>query len=423
MAGLLVVAGAFPARAESRKIQQSEQILQPAGDSDEHDSFGSAVAISGNTMVIGAFNADGNEVGAGAAFIFEKVGNTWLQTAKIFAADGKAEPVPSVPGDFRSDSFGLSVAISGDTVVVGAPAHAHPGTPSNSGAVYVFQKMNGTWVQQAELLSPQPSSLDEFGAEVGFGGVGISGDTIVVSDSGNFVSRPGVVDVFTRTNGTWTLSTRLTVPDDPFFTPTSVAIDGNTVVVGSSLSDSPTVFEAGAAYVFRFSSGQWSAPVTIAAGDGTPFAQFGSSVAIERNTIVVGAVTAQAATPQAGAAYVFAGEDGVWRQRAELTAADGADFDNFGSAVAVSGQTVVVGASEHTPPGGAVNAGATYVYRPGDGRWRQVAELASSDGISGGQFGQGVAVRDNTVLVGASTQHPLVEGYPGGEAYVYRLNP
>jgi len=84
---------------------------------------------------------------------------------------------------------------------------------------------------------------------------------------------------------------------------------------------------------------------------------------------------------------------------------------------------VLVGAISHTPASGVSQAGAAYVFRPADNGWRQIAELSASDGISGGQFGPAVAVQNNTVLVGAFGEHPPVEGYPGGEAYVYRLNP
>jgi hypothetical protein len=435
IAFLLLLLSAFPAQAQVTRIQQSERILQPAGETAEHDSFGSATAISGNTMVIGGFNADGNEVGAGAAYVFEKVGNNWVQTAKLFATDGKAErqPPPNPPDTFRSDSFGLTVAISSDanTIIVGAPEHNHSGKAINSGAVYVFQRTDGVWSQVAELFSPFPSQNSFFGNATGSGGIGISGNMIAVADEGTGDFNPvtgafvgTAVDIFTRTNGVWSFTTQLLVPADGFFFPTSLAFGGNTVAVGSSFSDSPTTSQAGAVYVFRFSEGNWSGPVTLAAADGTPFAQFGSSVSVSGNAIAVGAITGQGVTGLSGNAYVFTNDEGVWRQRAELIASDGQDSDQFGIAVAIDGQTVLVGALNHTSAiTGQPSAGATYVFRSGDTGWRQVAELSASDGISGGQYGRAVAVETNTILVGAFDQHPPVEGYPGGEAYVYHLNP
>ncbi|HYM60746.1 MAG TPA: FG-GAP repeat protein [Thermoanaerobaculia bacterium] len=428
VAVLVSTAAVGPAHAQSTGIQQSQRILQPSGETAEHDSFGTGVAISGNgkTMIIGAFNADGNEVGAGAAFIFDRIEDNWVQTAKLFAADGQAEPVPSPPfppNDFRTDAFGSTVAISedGNTVIAGAPGHKHKGLAADSGAVYVYQRVNGSWSQQAELFSPTPNSQDHFGEAPDFGGVGISGNTIVVTDEGNGFSSPGAVDVFTRTNDTWTLSTRLFVPDDPFFLPSSLAFDGRTLVVGSDISDAPTASLAGVVYVFRLDDGQWSAPVALTAADASSGGTFGFSVGLSNNTIGVGASLGPGATSQSGAAYVFVRHGDAWIQRARLIADDGADGDNFGTSISVSDQRVLVGATGHTPPAGAFGAGAGYVFQPRGGTWAQIAELSASDGITGGNFGGSVAVQNGTLLIGAFGQHPPVEGYPGGEAYVYQL--
>ena len=414
-----------PAHAQATRIQQSEVSLVPVSDADEHDSVGSATAISnsGNTMVVGAENADGAQVGAGAAFVFDKINGNWVRTASLFADDGRAVPLPD--GKFRNDSYAESVAISadGNTVIVGSPNHNHSGQ-GNTGAVYVFQRMKGVWSQQAELRSPNPSIFDFFGAGQGGGGIGISGDTIVVTDDGNFTSIPGSVDVFKRINGVWTFSTQLLVPGDFNFVPSSLAIDGNTVAVGSSFSDAPNAFFAGVAYVFRFDDGKWSAPVTVAAADATTGGSFGLSVSLSGNTLAVGANTQPGTTAQSGAAYVFSSDEGKWTQKAKLMASDGLDFDNFGCAISVSGQTVFVGADLHTPPANSV-AGAAYIYQNADGIWRQVAELAPSDtAISGGgEYGIAVAVGNNTLVVGADQARPAPEGYNGGEVYAYRLNP
>ena len=439
IAFLFFLMSGFPTHAQVTKVQQSQQILSPAGDVVEHDSFGTAAAISGNTIVIGAENADGNEVGAGAAFIFEKINNTWVQTARIFANDGHAIALPSQPGDFISDAFGLSVAISEDanTVAVGAPGHNHDGKSGTAGAVYVFRRVNGMWIQEVELRSPNPNALDSFGEQQGQvtgGGVALSGDTIVVSDAGNpriidpvtgNPVLPGGVDVFTRTNGTWSFATQLTVPEDIFLTPSSLSFDGKTIVLGSTSSDAPSAFEAGVAYVFRFNEGQWSRTATLTAADATSGAQFGNGVSVSGNLIAVSANFGPGATSLSGAAYVFTNEEGVWSQTAKLIAGDGLDFDSFGQTIAINGQTIAVGASNHSLA--AVNVpfgGAAYVFRPNDeGVWRQIAEVFASDAISGGGFGDSIAVFNGTLVVGADSQHPPVEGYPGGEAYVYRLNP
>jgi FG-GAP repeat len=292
----------------------------------------------------------------------------------------------------------------------------------------VFQRLNGVWTQQAELFSPNPNVHDNFGGQQGnsiAGGVGLIGDTIVVADAGNFqVNIPGGIDVFTRINGTWTFTTQLTVPGDFSFFPNSLAFGRKALVVGSNFSDAPSAPFAGVAYVFQFKDGQWSAPVTLAADDATSGAQFGNGVGLSGNVIVVGANFASGATSQSGAAYIFAREGDSWRQKAKLMASDGQDFDQFGVTIAVSGQTVFVSASNHTPPvADATAGGAAYVFRHRDGGWQQTDELFASDAIGGGDFGASVAIQNNTLIVGADGQHPTVEGYPGGEAYVFSLNP
>jgi hypothetical protein len=415
-------AAALPAQAQLTKTQLSELRLEPTGDDIVHDTFGFAVAIDGDIMVIGAQAGDGIGFDTGVAYIFERSADGWVQTAKLFANDAHV-PVrdantPEIPaGGQHADEFGTSVAISGDTVAIGAPGRFSSLGQNNVGVVYVFQRVAGAWIQQAELSSPAPSNGGVFGS---FQSLGISGNTIVVGDLGTQVILPAV-DVFTRTNGTWSLSATLGVPDDFSFLPDSVAIDGNTVVVGSTQSDAPSAFLAGAAYVFRFmeegpNAGTWVQQATLTAADAASEARFGISVSVSANLIAVGADRGPGATPQSGAAYVFAGQAGGWSQKAKLAAGDGRDFDSFGQSVSVSGATVLVGASSHRP------ASSAYVYMRRMGTWSQVAEVAPSDGFGGG-FGETVAIHDTTLLIGAFGQHPEPEGYTEGEAYVYRLNP
>ena len=125
--------------------------------------------------------------------------------------------------------------------------------------------------------------------------------------------------------------------------------------------------------------------------------------------------------------YLFAGKQGVWKQKAKLVSNDGMDGDPFGSfgTIAVSGETVLVGADSHATAATGLLAGAAYVFRPKGGGWSQIVELTASDGVSSGFFGGNVAIQNNLLLIGASGQHPQVDngqGYPGGEAYVYRLD-
>jgi hypothetical protein len=437
VAALFLFVGTVAVAAAHAQSTQASQTAVKIPSPSEHDTFGYAVAVSGNTMVVGAQGGDGVIPPAlptaagltfdtGVAYIYERSsGNTWVQTAKLIANDGVGLNGPFLPNDpansgfGKADLFGTSVAISGDTVIIGAPAHTHSGFQSQSGAVYVFQKINGTWTQQAELHSPTPSLEGNFGTDQT---VGISGNTIVVGDVGgptNFFT-PGV-DVFTRTNGVWQNTATLQVPDDFFFEPSSVAIEGNTVVVGSTNSDGAGVpfGSAGAAYVFALKKSQWTQQAALAASDPSSGGAFGFSVSVEHGVVAVGAPLQPGTTSFSGAAYIFTGNEGVWAQKAKLQANDSAASDQFGNSVSVSGETVLVGAPQHSV-GADIGAGAAYAFTAELGRWNLVAEVSASD-VPGGDFGWSVAMQNGALVIGAPFQNPSPEGYAAGEVYVFQL--
>jgi hypothetical protein len=410
VAALGVVLFTSTALAQASKIAQSEVQLEPTGDTGENDEFGDAVAISanGNTLVIAGEGANGPTVrDLGAVFVFERVSKAWKQTARLVANNAVNE-----------DDFGAAVAVSedGNTIVVGADGQSGP--VNRSGAIYVFQRLNGLWTQTAELFSPAPSVSSGFG----FWGLAISGNTIAAGDIGGPANDfAGTVNIYTNTNGTWGLSAIVGVPQNFFFFPNSVGLSGNTLVVGSF---DDFIAPGGAAYVFSFSQGTWTQQATLTPSDPTEGSQFGWSVAIAGNLIVVGALEGPGVSPFSGAAYVFAKKSNTWSQVAKLAPGDGVSGDQFGTSVDVNGSTVIVGAIAHTTSGGN-GAGAAYLYQIESGTSRLITELSASDGVALGAFGEAVAVRNNTVLVGAAGQHPQIDngqGYPGGEAYVYRVD-
>lgn len=407
-----------------------QAILKPSdvGFSQAGDQFGFAVAISGDTLVVGAPKEDSDTTGsssspndtngssfnAGAAYVFTRGSGGWGQQAYL---------KPSAVGTSQSgDEFGSSVAISGDTIVVGAPFE-NSGTlmggtvpdesSGDAGAAYVFARSGGSWTQQAYLKPPAVGTSqagDEFGISVA-----VSGDTVVVGahqeDSSTLlgvttpndsVSNSGAAYVYTRAAGVWTSQAYLkpkavgtTQLGDKFGG--SVAISGDSVVVGASFEDSTTtgvnttpnenVSSAGAAYVFERVDGAWDQeaylkPSNVGSTQGGD--QFGSSVAISENLLVVGASfedsnTLLGASPDesgnsVGAAYVFSRELSGWVQRAYLkpiAVGTTQNFDNFGAAVGISGDTVVIGAKGEDGAGtgvgaaideGANLAGAAYLF-------------------------------------------------------------
>jgi hypothetical protein len=328
----------------------------------------------------------------------------WIQQAELTSSDGAA-----------SDNFGMSVAISGGTVVVGAPGHSVGSNP-DQGAAYVFvQNSDGTWIQQAELTASDGATLDYFGFSVA-----VSGGTIVAGAPDHTVgtnASQGAAYVFVQSGITWIQQAELISSDggtDDYFGD-SVAVNGSTVVVGAPCHTgigqgcSATAHVGpGAAYVFVQSGTTWSQQAELTASDGSDRNFFGRAVAVSGGTAVVGAPY-----HGEGAAYVFVQSGTTWSQQAELTAFDSAGGANFGNAVAVSGSTVLVGAPIYFI-GANVGQGAAYVFAQSGTSWNQQAELTASDGAERDYFGGSVSLDGSSAVVGATHS-----SFGEGTAYVF----
>ena len=337
----------------------TQQAYLKASNTDVGDFFGGSVAVSGNTMVVGAFREDSNATGAngnqgnngflggdsGAAYVFVRSGKDWSQQAYLKASNTG-----------QHDFFGESVAVSGDTVVVGASSEASNGTgvngnqadnsASSAGAAYVFVRSGTGWTQQAYLKASNAGATDFFGESVS-----VSGDTVVVGAREEASNATGV-------NGR----------------------QGNN-----------RALSAGAAYVFVRSGTDWTQQAYLKASNTGVGDRFGGSVAVSGDTVVVGApfeysnATGVNAPPtggtgtqadnsagDSGAAYVFVRSGTDWTQQAFLKASNTGANDRFGGAVAVSGDTVVVGGAGEGSNASGVNgnqannsfsdAGAAYLF-------------------------------------------------------------
>jgi len=221
----------------------------------------------------------------------------------------------------------------------------------------------------------------------GFGfSVAISGETAVVADIGD-------VYVFAESGSNWRQVAELKGPDDPAGDCTSdpsfgafgnsVAIAGTTIVIGAPCYAS----EAGRAYVFTKTSSGWKQVTELKGSDSGADDGFGTSVAISSTTIVVG-------THSRSRVYAFTERAGRWEQAAELKGSDTVMGDDFGYAVAISGTTIVVGADN-------AGTGQAYVFSKRAGSWTQVAELKGSGAVAADKFGYAVAISGTTILVGA----------------------
>jgi hypothetical protein len=419
LCGLL---SAAPAPGQSRPPQAASawNELGRLVASDLTGEFGYTVAVSGDTIAVGAQGDDEQAGGAGAVYVFTKPGTGWAdgtQAAKLTASDAAI-----------NDGLGGSVSISGDTIVAGAAGDGL------SGSAYVFVKPPGGWSDMTETAKLTPSdgaSSAEFGISVG-----ISGDTIVVGargDDDNGTSS-GSAYVFTKPPGGWATGTenaKLTASDgdDYDYLGNAVAIDGGTIVAGAH-GDDDRANAAGAAYVFARPGGGWTTGTETAkltASDGAAQDFFGMAVAVEGDTVVAGASADDVGSnADQGSAYVFKRGTG-WTsgtETAKLTASDGALQDEFGKAVAVSGDVVVAGAHYDDWGTGIIfNEGSAYVFeKPGSG-WADMTETASlraSDGEASDEFGMSVALDGSTLVIGCYRDG--VGGSPDqGSAYVFGL--
>ncbi|HVE91074.1 MAG TPA: FG-GAP repeat protein [Actinomycetota bacterium] len=368
--------------------------------------FGNHVDVSGDTAVVGAPGMHGNPR-VGAAYVFTRAGDKWVEQAKLTPSDGG-------PGD----RFGWSVAISGDTIVVGA-CWDDVGINVDQGSAYVFTRTGGTWTEQAKLTSSNGFSLDWFGISVE-----VSGDVVVVGTwfHGEEFGVPpeGSAYVFARSGGTWTQQAEL-IPSDGYVGNGfgfKVGVDGDTAVVGA-YGDSG----AGSAYVFTRTGGTWTQQEKLTASDRAAGDRFGFWVGISGQTVVVGALFADVTYADQGAAYVFTRTGGDWAEQKKLTASDGRARDAFGRSVAVSGDTVVVGAQFHdkSPDRPDDNDGAAYVFNRTGETWTEQTKLTAADGDKGDLFGVSVAVDRGTAVVGASFKD-VGEGpiYAQGAAYAWK---
>jgi len=366
-----------------------------------------------------------------------------------------------------NDKFGLSVALSGDEFLVGAP-YARLGFP-DSGALFDYVLVNGTWVFQGAFTHPQGES-----AHIG---------TVLSLDGDRLLSGCGCWPAISdKTNGVWVVMDRLRPDDYQQFDDfgDALALSGDTAVVGAPDHDNANGANAGSAFVFeRDPNGQWLQTQELIASDGQANASFGIAVGIDGDTIVIGAENQSVqGHPYAGEAYVFARDlgGGAWSESSRLLPPESYTLQRFGAAVTVTDGLAVVTAPTDpaaAPSGGAVyvyelllestwalaqvllpdnpqnsdvfgcavsvredviligsrgvdgnavNAGAAYHFvRESDGVWRQHAKFTASDGQAYDEFGYSVALDGSWAVIGAPYDDD--NGTDSGSAYIFRVGP
>jgi len=376
---------------------QQQEIL--ASDAAAYDRYGRSVSISGDTAVVGAADDDDGGDRSGSAYIVQFDGNQWIEKQKLTASDAA-----------RDDRFGYSVAISGNTAIVGAYRDKN-----GRGSAYVFQFDGEQWTQRQKLTASDAYADDWFGCSVAIGGnkaiVGAYGDAC------------GSAYVFHFDGDNWSEKQKLTAAGATGcgFFGTSVAISGNTAIVGADNGDHDSGLQnTGAAYVFHFDGERWTEQQKLNASGAAAKDAFGRSVAISGNAAIVGAPSpfAIGAGSDSGSAYVFHFDGEQWIERQKLTMVGAAA--RFGNSVAIGGNTAIVGAPRADNAGN--DSGLAYTYHFDGDQWVAQQTLTIADASPGDDFGRAVAVSGNTVIVSAGNRS--IPGLPNcGTAYIHVAEP
>jgi hypothetical protein len=354
-----------------------QQAYLKAGSSSAQDVFGTAVAISGDTLVVGSIRQDPFAVSVsnpptryGSAYVFTRSGETWKQQAELMPSPGSI-----------GDGFGASLTLEADTLVVGALADGSFG--ARGGAAYVYKRTGTNWTPQQKLTPNEPHNQSLFGCAVS-----LSGDTLAIGameDSAS-VNRGGAVHVFTRRADTWSeqqrIDPRLKEAEFGF----SLALRGDRLVVGGPHVMAPDSDQPpGEVRVYDRANGGFVESAVLVNPLPERHDCFGYAVGLGDDLIAVGAVfengssrglggdPAMRDTQHAGAAYLFARTSQGWKSTTYVKANNPSPDDRFGTSLALSGDTIVVGALREGNSATGVNptrdddalpgAGAVYVYR------------------------------------------------------------
>jgi hypothetical protein len=434
------------------------------------DLFGYSVARSGDTLAVTAVWESGGSPGidgpqdnddalhSGAVYVFHRENGSWVQEAYIKASNPGAE-----------DEFGRSMALDGETLVVGAPNESSAASGVNgdqsddgmfaSGAAYVFRRVEGSWAQEAYLKASNPDAGDRFGwfvkvvddlAVIGAphessAATGIDGDQL-----NNNAPDSGAAYAFRCTNGIWAQEAYIKATNthpgsgfgwnmalsDELLAVGAPGESGGSTGVNGDQSDLSAP-QSGAVYGLRHGSGSWSHVDYIKASNTHPVSGFGWTVAMSGRTLAVGAPAEWSSSsgvggaqddfsaPFSGAVYVFRGGAGAWEQEAFIKASNAESFDQFGAKVVVSNDRLAVTAlGEDSGSGGidgdesdnsAGESGAVYLFARRGRRWQQAAYIKPAYPAPFYAFGYGVAMHGQDLLIGAPQEDGSSTGINGDQ--------
>lgn len=390
---LALAAGALCAPIAEAQCQTATLV---ASDVSQGMKFGVSIDVDGDRLVVGAPGTKVTEGGEGAAYVFRRVAGAWIEEATLVASDAAGD-----------GQFGVSVAILGDWIAVGAP-YSHF-TGMHSGVVYMFRFDGSIWIQETQLVPVDIDPEDNFGLAVA-----LDGQRLLASSPRDSQGpyRSGAAYVFRLDAGGWVEEAKLkhSLPHEEDNVGTSVALRGDAAVLGSPFNE---LSDAGAAYVFRQTEAGWVQEQRLAALDQELGAGFGYDVDIDSDLVIAG--TPFSGLNDNGAAYIFRQQATGWVQEKKLFALDIGENDNFGQSVALEGTVAVVGSPNDFDF--VSHQGSVTSFSLAGEQWIADAKLIADKPAASDEMGTSLAMDGESIVTGAAENKAL--GPDTGRAFVY----
>jgi hypothetical protein len=380
-----------------------------ANDASAQAYFGSAVSVSGNTAVVGAYNnlRDDETQRDGAAYIYEFNGSSWQQVDKL---------LPINP--WGLDAYGTSVSISNNRIAIGAPKSLIQGAGA-IGGVYIYEYDGSDWLFKIQINASDSASNDNFGASVS-----LDGDRLVVGASSDFItgvgSTVGSAYIFDFDGSNWNETQKILASDASASSSFGIAsaLEGNRLVIGaSSVDDAVLGNNLGAAYVYELIQNTWTETTILTAIDRQTNDKFGNKVSLSGDNIIIGSKES---------AYIFEYNTthSTWSQGINLAPDDNMANDRFGDAVAIDGNKALVGAREDDDNGN--GAGSVYAFiKNSSNNWVQVDFITHTDSpvVVGDNFGSAVGLDGSRAIIGSNRDdNGENQTFDTGAAYVFDLD-
>ena len=392
---------------------ETELVKLVASGGADYDQFGSGVSVSGNFAIVGAWGYGGSGKYKGSAYIYELNNGTWTQKQRL---------LPSDPVDRKK--FGHAVAISGDYAIIGAPGYIDSrGRYPDMGAAYIFERQsNGTWIEKQKIQGHDTEAYNSFGESVA-----ISGDYAIIGAPSNKVNYSlnifGCAYIFKRnSSGSWSETAQLQNGSDASESNGSggkfgycVGINGNYAIIGAPEVDGPEGVEKfGCAYIFEHQGNEiWSEKQILRKSGRDVFhARFGRSVGISSDYAIVGAPgTDENGFDSTGSAYIFKNNNGNFGNQQKIVVSDSFTYQAIGYKVAISNDYAIVSSPSQT-------TGHAYIYELSNGSWTEKFKCLASDGVNGDFLGTSVAITNGYAFASAMRSNTFK-----GSTYVYQLGP